>query len=451
MEAPQPPNDAETEMALLGAILLNRDALTTVAPLVRADDFYIRSHQHIYAAMLALAQQHQPPDIRLVAAHLKMRQQIESIGGMTYLLKLSDMAVTSYHAPNYARVVRDLAWRRRVIDAGSRIAAIGYQEPDAAECYAQASVTLTSANTVNASGGWMPIGDVLNGIYDQMQTGTPRGLMTGLYDLDRILGGLHPGDLTILAGRPGHGKTTAAMTIANEIAHQQHAPVLFDSLEMAREELVQRLLAMHTGISANKQRRMALAPDEIDTLTAAMARLGDMPLHIDDDRSVTISDLRSRALAAAHRLGGIALLIVDYLQLVTARIDRGMTTSYAIGEVSRGLKRLARELEAPVLALSQLNRENDRRTGNVPQLSDLRESGDIEADADHVVFVVRHELYEPDEPKYHNVAHLYVQKNRHGPTGIAVVGFDGAATALRNMTTYRTPEGYDYAANDYTR
>ena len=440
-----PPYDIDAERALLGSILLNRDALIPVAPLVRAADFYTVSHQQVYAAMLSLAQQRQPPDVRTVAATLRQRQQLEACGGVPALMALMDAPATSHHAPAYAQIVADLALRRRVIEAGSQIAAIGYQQTDAGEAYAQAAAALTAVGTARNSGAWTPVTEVFDALMDRMTRGETRGVETGLHDLDRLTGGLYPGDLTILAGRPGHGKTSAAMTIADYVA-RQNMTTLFLSLEMSREELAQRLLSMHTRVPANAQRRQALTPEQLQALTRGMSRLSTMPLHIDDRRGITIADLRARALAAAHQHGDIALLVVDYVQLMTMRADRGVNQAQAIGEISRGLKTLARELDAPILALAQLNRELDHRPGNVPALADLRDSGSLEADADQVLFIVRHELYEPENAALRGKAALYLAKNRHDKTGVIHVAFDGETTAIRNLSQYREPAGYDYAA-----
>lgn len=434
------PYDIDAEMATLGAILLNRDALITIAPVLYADDFYVASHQHIYAAMLALYQQRQPPDVRTVGALLKQRQQLEQIGGTSYLLSLMDAPVTSHHAPTYARIVADLALRRRVIATGGRIAAIGYEQTNATEAYALASAALTAAGQTRRGGEWTHISDVLDTLIDRMARGETRGVCTGLHDLDALTGGLYPGDLTILAGRPGHGKTSAAMTIADYVA-RQGMPVLFVSLEMAREELVQRLLAMYTNVPANAQRRQALTPAQIESLTRGMSKISELPLHIDDQRGMTIADLRARCLAAAHAMRGVGLMVLDYVGLMTTTIRNGMNQAQAIGEISRGLKILARELDAPILALAQLNRELDARAGHVPELSDLRDSGSLEQDADQVVFIVRHELYEPESAEYRGKARLYLRKNRHDRTGVVDVAFDGETTMIRNLAAYRCLAG----------
>jgi len=445
MEPMTQPYDDDAERATLGAILLNREALIVIAPILAADDFYLPKHGDIYTAMLHLYQQRTPPDVRTVAAELKQRQKLETCGGAAYLLGLMDAPATSHHAPAYARIVADLAMRRRLIRAAERIAVIGYEQPNAMEAYAQASAALTAAGDHRGGGDYVHVADTLNILMERMERGETRGVATGLNDLDALTGGLYPGDLTILAGRPGHGKTSAAMSIADYVA-RQGMPVLFLSLEMAREELVQRLLAMYTRVPANAQRRQALTPEHIDALTRGMAKISTLPLHIDDNRGVTIADIRARTLAAAHRMHGIGLLIVDYIGLITTSIRGGQNAAQAIGEISRGLKILAREIDAPILALAQLNREIEHRPDKIPTLADLRDSGSLEQDADQVVFIVRHELYEPDNVALRGKATLYLAKNRHDRTGVVTVAFDGATTAVRNLSAYREPVGYDYAA-----
>lgn len=439
------PYDLEAEEAVLGAVLYQPDVLTSVAPLVQVDDFYLEKHRTIYTAMLDCATARTPADPRLVGARLKERQALDVSGGYAYLAHLTAEAPIASHAEHYARVVAGHGTRRRLIDAGGKIAALGYatgRPIDEVLAEATAHLSVTQRRTTD---GLVSLRRVVDELYETMQAGAPRSVRTGLDRLDDLIGGLCPGDLTIIAGRPGHGKSSLALTIADTLARGGQTVAYF-TLEMRRDELAQRLVAMRSGVSASTQRQQSYTDHEIAAVYGALGDIAGLPLALYDQRGVSIADLRARAVRYAQAVGGLALIVVDYLTLVEAHIGRGMNRAQAVGEISRGLKRLAGEADCPVVALAQLNRAIDGRTDNEPELSDLRESGDIEADADQVIFVVRPELYESDPRRaeaVRGIAKLYVKKNRHGETGIAVVQFDGVRTTLRNLAPqFRTPEGY---------
>lgn len=433
------PYDIEAEAAVLGAVLLNRDAMVAVAPILQAGDFYLPKHQQIYGAMVSAYAERVPPDVRIVSSRLRDRGELDAVGGFPYLASLVD-GVVSFHVEHYARIVEGHAVRRRLIGAAEQIVRLGY---DAArpvdEVLAEASAALAATGR-RADNGMVPMSRVADELYERLRSGEVRSIKTGLYRLDDLIGGLCPGDLCIVAGRPGHGKSSLALTIADTLA-QQGEHVAYFTLEMRRDELAQRLIAMRSGVSATTQRQQSYTDEEMAAVAGAIGEIASLPIALCDQRGLTIADLRNRALRHAASVGRIGLVVVDYLTLVEAHTGRGMNRAQAVGEISRGLKRLAGEADCPVMALAQLNRQIDGRAENEPELSDLRESGDIEADADQVVFVVRPELYHPDGDALRGVAKLYVKKNRHGETGVAVVGFDGVRTTLRNFTA-RAVEGY---------
>lgn len=445
MTLPDLPYDVEAEAAMLGAVLYQPDVLTDLSPIVQPGDFYLEKHAQIFTAMLDCASDRTPADPRLVGARLRERQALDGVGGYAYLAHLTAEAPIRSHAERFARVVANHATRRRLIDAGSRIAALGYATARPVdEVLAEAAACLTSTSR-RAADGLVPLRRVVDELYESMQAGAPRAIRTGLDRLDDLIGGLCPGDLTIVAGRPGHGKSSLALTLADTLA-RDGLQVAYFSLEMRRDELAQRLVAMRSGVSASTQRQQSYTDTEVAAVYGALGEIASLPLALYDQRGLGIADLRTRAVRYAQAVGGLALIVVDYLTLVEAQIGRGMNRAQAVGEISRGLKRLAGEADCPVVALAQLNRAIDGRADNEPELSDLRESGDIEADADQVIFVVRPELYESDPRRadaVRGIAKLYVKKNRHGETGIAVVQFDGVRTTLRNLSTqYRGVEGY---------
>lgn len=439
------PYDLEAEAGVLGAVLYQPDALTALAPLVKVDDFYLEKHRQIFVAMLDCQSSRTPADPRLVGAKLRDRQTLDGVGGYAYLAHLTAEAPISSHAEHYARIVAGHATRRRLIEAGGKIAALGYATARPVdELVAEAAAHLSDTSR-RGSDVLIPLRRVVDELYESMQAGAVRSVRTGLDRLDDLIGGLCPGDLTIIAGRPGHGKSSLALTLADTLV-RDGMQVAYFSLEMRRSELAQRMVAMYSGVSASTQRQQSYTDTEIAAVYSALGEIAGLPLALYDQRGLSIADLRSRAVQYAQAVGGLGLIVVDYLTLVESQIGRGMNRAQAVGDISRGLKRLAGEADCPVVALAQLNRAIDGRTDNEPELSDLRESGDIEADADQVIFVVRPELYENDPRRAEavkGIAKLYVKKNRHGETGIAVVQFDGVRTTLRNLASqYRGMEGY---------
>ncbi|NWG20022.1 MAG: replicative DNA helicase [Chloroflexi bacterium] len=440
---PDLPQSIDAEKATLGSILLNRDAVVAVAPWLQADYFYIQRHAQIYEAMLACYNARIPPDTRTVSEELRRRNQLEAVGGVLYLSELVDSVPTSYHVEYYARIVERTALLRRLIAAGGKIAALGYEEQhDLETTLDRAEQTLFEVSQRRTKQDFVHIGQVIDAYYEQINylqehRGEVVGLPTGFRDLDQITGGLQRSDLIILAARPGVGKTSLIMSIAYNIATQYQGTVGIFSLEMSRDQLVQRLLSMDTTIDTHRLRLGQLREDEMERVIGAMGRLAATPIYIEDTAGLSIMDVRSRARRLQAQ-AGVDLIIIDYLQLMQGR--RTDNRVQEVSEISRGLKALARELNVPVIALSQLSRAVEGRTSHVPMLSDLRESGSIEQDADIVMFIYREELYDSNTDKK-GIAEIHIAKHRNGPVGVVPMRFDPSTTRFMDLT-YRVPEGY---------
>lgn len=440
------PADITAERATLGSILLDRDAVIPVAPWLFAEYFYIDKHAAIYDAQLACYNRRVPPDIVNVTDELRRQDRLDAIGGVGYLLDVSNSVPTAVHVEYYARIVERTALLRRLITAGGRIAALGYDETEDLEATLdKAETELFAVSQRRANEGFVHIGQVVDSFFDhvtQMQEkgGEVVGLKTGFNDFDKLTGGLQRSDLLILAARPATGKTSLALNIAYHAALHEEATVAIFSLEMSRDQLMQRILATHTGVDMQKLRTGQIRDSDLQTITEALGVLSSMPIYIDDTPGVTSMDVRSKCRRLQAETG-IDLIIIDYLQLMQGGSKRDGNRVQEISEISRGLKALAREVNVPVIALSQLSRAVESRTSHIPMLSDLRESGSIEQDADIVMFIYREELYDPDTDKK-GIAEIHLAKHRNGPTGIVPLRFFKSTTRFANLETYRQPEGY---------
>jgi replicative DNA helicase len=437
------PADINAERTTLGSILLERDAIIVVAPWLPAEYFYLEKHAWIYEAMLACYNRRVPPDLSTVADELRRQERLELVGGIAYLAELSAEAPTAVHVEYYARIVERTALLRRLIEAGGKIAAMGYDEREELEnTLDRAEAELFGVSQRRAMQDFVHIRSVVDTYFEQISSvdegrGEVVGIPTGYTDLDRLTGGLQRSDLIILAARPSVGKTALALSMAYNIAVQASNTVGIFSLEMSREQLVQRLISMHTGIDTQRLRTGNITRD-LQTIIAAMGVLSDTSLYIEDTPGLSIMEVRSRARRLRAQVG-IDLLIVDYLQLMQAR--RTDNRVQEVSEISRGLKALARELDVPVIALSQLSRAVEGRTSHVPMLSDLRESGSIEQDADIVMFIYREELYDKESDKK-GIAELHLAKHRNGPLGVVPLRFDANTTTFQNLARYTATEGY---------
>ncbi len=441
------PFDVQSERATLGAILLERDAIIAVASWLLPAHFYLEKHDIIYAAMLGCYNRREPPDLATIAAELRRREKLDLIGGSTYLGELITEVPTAVHIEYYAKTVERTALLRQLIEAGGRIAAIGYNEADAEsleDVLGLAEAELRRVSQQRRDQGYVAIGQVVNEVFTRIESIQQRrdeviGVPTGYPDLDALTGGFQPSDLIIIGGRPSQGKTALALSLAYNVAHVTALGVGVFSLEMSRDQLVQRILSMHTDIDL-KRLRMGNLPDaELTRAFEGMGVLSRMPLFIDDTPGVSIGELRARARRMCAEQD-ISLLIVDYLQLMSGG-RRAENRVQEVSEISRGLKQLARELKMPVIALSQLSRDVEKRNSHIPLLSDLRDSGSIEQDCDIALGIYREETYDKNTDRK-GVAEVHVLKHRNGPLGVIPMRFEGRTTRFQSMERYRVPTGY---------
>jgi replicative DNA helicase len=379
------PHNIDAERATLGAIFLDRDAIIPLAAWLQPQHFYIEAHAWIYEAQITCYYRRTPPDLMTVADELRRSERLDQVGGIPFLVELANGVPTAFHVEYYARIVERTAVLRRLIQAGAKITALGYDEADDVEQTLDAAEQeIFNVSQRRGLQDFVSLHELVDQYYEYLSEVQERGpdmtgLPTSFVDFDRMTGGLHASDLLILAARPGVGKSSFAMSIAFNVATQQRVPVGIFSLEMSRDQLLQRLLATYTGIDSQKLRTGRLSTSELQVLLDAMGQLSSTPIYIDDTPGVTVNEVRSKArrLRAEH---GLALLIVDYLQLMSGSGRRNDNRVQEVSEISRSLKGLARELNIPVLALSQLSRAVEGRTSHVPVLADLRESGCLAGD-----------------------------------------------------------------------
>lgn len=437
------PYNIEAERSVLGAILIHRDAIISVASWLNPDDFYREAHTWIYDAQLSCYHRREPPDLVTVSSELERQDRLEAIGGISYLSSLVDAVPTAVHVEYYGRIVERLSVLRRLISAGGQIAAIGYEAPEEVDdALSRAEELIFAISQRRVTRDFVPIKEVASEYFDRLSRlrathSAVVGVPSGFRDLDDLLGGLQRSDLIILAARPTAGKTSMALTIAYNATLQHGVPVGIFSLEMSREQLVQRFLAMDTGIDSQRLRQGRLNDQEFQRVSESMGMLAEAPIYIDDTPGISIAEMRSKA-RRLHSEETVELLIVDYLQLMQGQ--RSENRVQEISSISRSLKGLARELDVPVLALSQLSRAVEHRSPHIPVLADLRESGSIEQDADVVMFIYREEMYDPDTDKQ-NIADIIIAKHRNGPVGKVHLRFFKETTRFANLELYRAPEG----------
>ncbi len=414
-----PPHNLDAEQAVLGAILMDSQVLTLVAERLRPEDFYRQGHQRLFQAMLDVAERGEPVDLVTVAAELQKSKQLEEVGGVSYLTELADSVPTSAHADHYARIVEEKAILRRLIRTATQIAASGYTGgDDVAEILDDAERKILDISQRRIRKAFLPIRDILMDTYERIEQmhenqGELTGIPTGFPDLDRMTSGLQRSDLIILAARPSMGKTAFALNLAQNVAIHAGETVAIFNMEMPAIQMVQRMLSAEGNIDAQVFRTGNLDEEDWEKLTMAIGTLAEVPIFIDDTPGLTVFDIRAklRRLQAEHGLG---LVVIDYLQLIRGR--GGESRQQEISEISRSLKLLARELDVPVIALSQLSRAVEQRQDKRPMLSDLRESGSIEQDADIVAFLYRDDYYD-EESERKNIMELIIGKHRNGPVG----------------------------------
>jgi replicative DNA helicase len=444
VETRLPPHDQAAEEAVNGSLLIDGKAIYDLAPFLKPQDFYSESGRLIYEAALSLFQRGDAIDQITIAQELERQQRLERIGGAAYLAHLMSVVPTSIDAAHYATIVNNLSISRQLIVAGTQIASLGYTaDPDPSAVISKAESLLFKVRSERSSQDFIHIKSILDKylepapVKDQLES-----VPTGFYGLNDYIGGMKRGDLIIVAGRPSMGKTSLGLNIARNSAVDHHACVAMFSLEMSSESLVQRLLSSEAGINTRYfQPGMASAEDE-NKIMHAIGNLSEAPIFIDDSAQLRMSELRAKAqrLNFEHKLD---LVIVDYLQLLQGESASGRDNRVQeISYISRSLKGIARELNVPVIALSQLSRAVEWRSSHVPQLSDLRESGSIEQDADIVIFIYRDEVYFkeeewaaqfPDKEYPREIADIIIAKHRNGPTGTIKVRFRHALTKFENL------------------
>jgi replicative DNA helicase len=420
-----PPHDLEAEESVLGAMLISPSAVIAVGERLQRDDFYRESHRLIYDSIVELFSQGEAIDIVTVADHLTLKGQLEQAGGRAYIHTLSSTVPAAANAPHYAEIVHENAVLRALIEVGNKIAEMGYErQGEARELLNSCEEMVFSISHDQNTSQVQHLKDILGEQFDRIEKlhdagKTLTGVPTGFIDLDRITSGLQPSNLIILAARPSMGKTSLALDIAQNVAMKEEIPVLLFSLEMGKEELAQRMMCTQGKVDSHRLRNGMVGPDDWSKLTDACGQLMKAPIFVDESATPNIFEIRAktRRLASRENLG---LVIIDYLQLMDADDNRSQNREQEIAKISRSLKIMARELKIPVMAISQLSRAPEKRNVARPQLSDLRESGAIEQDADVVLFIFRDK---EESGHLGNTAELIIAKHRNGPTGTVELVF----------------------------
>ncbi len=439
------PHDEVAEKSLLGAIMLAEGVFPEIITIVRAKDFYEERHRLIFEAMLSLYDSHRGIDLVTVTAELKAAKKLKDVGGAPYLTELSTFIPTAAHAKAYAEIVEKASTRRRLIDAGTEIVNKAYEDDaEVGDLVGAAEKELFEVSDKIVKSDYVAMDELLADAFDRIEElhknkGALRGLKTGFRDLDKKTAGFQKGDLVIIGARPAMGKTTFAQNLAYNIASMNNRGVLFFSMEMAANEIVDRMISDVSGVDNWKMRTGNLSDEEFAKIGDALAEMDELPIYIDDTSSMTIMDLRNKARRAQHD-HDIGIVIVDYLQLIQGSDRYKGNRVQEVTEISRGLKILARELEIPVVALAQLSRNVTGRDDPRPVLSDLRESGSIEQDADLVMFLHRPDYYRQNDDNYEetHITELLVAKHRHGAVGKIELYFH--PELLRFMSLDKTRE-----------
>ncbi|MBI5793882.1 replicative DNA helicase [Candidatus Uhrbacteria bacterium] len=443
-----PPHNLEAEQSLLGCLLIDRDAIIKVADGVHGDDFYREAHQKIFEAILQLFERHDPIDILSVGNRLEEQGLTSRVGGRAYLVELSNTVPTSAHVVHYGEIVQKKATLRRLLTAATEITQIGFDEDEDVEMSIDAAErALFNVSEKYNKQTFVSIRSVLHEAFDRIDElhkgqGKLRGLTTGFRELDNLLAGLQKSDLVILAARPSVGKTSLALDIARQIGVEAKIPVGFFSLEMSKEQLVDRMICAQANVDLWKLRtgRLSDQDDDFPRIGHALGELSEAPIFIDDSATLNVMQLRTKArrLKTEHGLG---IIVVDYLQLMEGRSRKGSDNRVQeVSEISRGLKQIAKELNVPVLALAQLSRAVELNKPAIPRLSHLRDSGSIEQDADVVLFIYRKAAdrgfrTEDIPPEEVNIAEIHIAKHRNGPTGMIRLFFEKKRASFTNLET----------------
>ena len=430
-----PPHSLDAEMCLLASMMLDREIIGEVVQRVERDSFYLADHQIIYEALVHLWQGNRPIDAVILRDELAKRQLLEEIGGTAYIAELLGSVPSAAHAMHYAGIVREKALLRQLIEASNKCLQDAYSPHENVEqVMDRAEKRIFDIAQKKITGEVVSLGSVAENVYEMLEDKGRAGLMTDFFDLDEMLHGLQAGEMIIVAARPSMGKTAIAMNIVESVAAKQ-VPVAVFSLEMSKQQLAQRMMCSRAGLDSQRVRKGMLRNEEYQKLAMMVTELAKFPIWVDDTPGLTIMDLRAKSRRLALQRG-IKLIMVDYMQLMegTSGVE---SRQQQITEISRGIKGIARELNVPVICLSQLNRQSEGRDGHRPRMSDLRESGSIEQDADVVMLLHREDYYRQTEPDFvpDNIAEVIIAKQRNGPTGTVKLTFDSRTTSFRNLAS----------------
>ncbi|GAB4262271.1 replicative DNA helicase [Thermincola ferriacetica] len=436
-----PPQNLDAEQSVLGAMLIDKESIIKVSEILRPEDFYRDAHKHIYEAMLDLSERNEAVDLITLTEELRQRGFLDQVGGAAYVAGLATMVPTAANVEYYARIVEEKALLRNLINVATRIVALGYEsDEEPTELIDTAEKMIFELSQRKAREGFSPLKNILMQTFDRIEDlynnkGQITGVPSGFVDLDRLTSGFQPSDLIIVAARPSMGKTAFCLNIAQHAAVRSQVPVAIFSLEMSKEQLVQRILCSQAMVDQQKIRTGNLEEEDWKKLTKAAGPLSQAPIYIDDTPGLSVSEMRAKARRLKAEKG-LGLIVIDYLQLMSASSRRSENRQQEISEISRSLKLLARELQAPVIALSQLSRAVEQRQDKRPMMSDLRESGSLEQDADLVMFIYRDDYYNPESEK-RGISELIIAKQRNGPVGTVELGFLKEFTKFVNLERHR--------------
>ncbi|RED83335.1 replicative DNA helicase [Cohnella sp. LGH] len=422
-----PPQNLEAEQAVLGAILLETEALVASMERLKSEDFYSVAHQRIFDVMVSLNDDNEPIDLITLASRLQDLGQMEEVGGIIYLTKLANAVPTAANVEYYATIVEEKSLLRRLIRTATQIVSNGYAtEDDVSVLLNDAEARIMELSNRRSSTGFISIRDVLMEVFERVEflfnnRGGVTGIPSGFVDLDRMTAGFQPNDLIIVAARPSVGKTAFALNVAQNVAVRASETVAIFSLEMSAAQLVQRIICAESNVDAQRMRTGHLEGDDWEKLSMAIGALSEAQIYIDDTPGITVSDIRAKC-RRLKKEKGLGMILIDYLQLIQGRGKAGENRQQEVSEISRTLKQIARELEVPVIALSQLSRGVEQRQDKRPMMSDLRESGSIEQDADIVAFLYRDDYYDKESEKK-NIIEIIIAKQRNGPVGTVELVF----------------------------
>ncbi|AEY64369.1 replicative DNA helicase [Clostridium sp. BNL1100] len=436
-----PPQSLEAEQSVLGSMLIDKEVVPVVMEILKSEDFYRPDHKEIYDVIIELFDRAQPIDLITVSERLKLHGKLDLVGGLEYLTNIATEVPTTANVKHYAKIVEEKALLRKLIKASSDIVDLGYNaSEEVSYILDKAEQNIFDILQKRSSQGFVPIKDVLVDTFNKLEelynnSGNITGIPTGFADLDFKTSGLHNSDLILIAARPAMGKTAFALNLAQNAAVHSNVPVAVFSLEMSREQLVNRMLCSEAMVDSNRMKTGKLEDNDWQKVAKALGPLSEAPIFIDDTPGVSITEIRAkcRRLKLEHNLG---LVIIDYLQLMQGSRSKSENRQQEISEISRSLKILAKEINVPVITLSQLSRAPEARTDHRPILSDLRESGAIEQDADIVMFLYRDDYYNPETEKK-NIAEVILAKHRNGSTGTVELVWLGQYTKFANLEKFR--------------